>query len=112
MCSHSGAPVDFPPCILHRLFLIAGDWHGFSLRVRAPHFGLWCIGNLFCMGLFLKFFSYPPPFFGLDGTNHRLPASMHVDVLHCHLLLTLATMPVESLEYQLALLSFQQADGR
>jgi hypothetical protein len=29
-----GASVDGPPCIRHRPFFIAGDWHGFPLRVE------------------------------------------------------------------------------
>src|SRR4051794_33300423 len=41
-----GAPGDIPPCIRHRPFGIAGDWHEFRLLVRAPHRGLRCIGNL------------------------------------------------------------------
>jgi HD-GYP domain-containing protein (c-di-GMP phosphodiesterase class II) len=36
-----------------RSFGIAGDWHGLPLRVRAPHRGLRCIGDLLCMGLIL-----------------------------------------------------------
>jgi hypothetical protein len=46
-----GAPGDFPPCILHRPFVIAGDWHLLPLRVRAPHRVLRFMGNLLCMGL-------------------------------------------------------------
>src|SRR5438094_6002676 len=41
-----GAPGDGPPCIRHRPFGIAGARHEFPLRVRAPHRGVRCIGNL------------------------------------------------------------------
>src|SRR3954452_827293 len=41
-----GAPGDIPPCIRHRPFGIAGAWHDLRLRVRAPHRGLRCMGNL------------------------------------------------------------------
>jgi NADH dehydrogenase len=34
-----GAPVDFPPCIWQRPFVIAGDRHEFPRRVLAPHLG-------------------------------------------------------------------------
>jgi hypothetical protein len=46
----TGAPGDFPPCIRHRPFDIAGDWQADFLRVRAPQRGLRCIGSLLCMG--------------------------------------------------------------
>ena len=39
----------------------------------------------------------PPPW-GLDHAHHRLPASMHMDVLNRDLLLTLATMAVKRLD--------------
>jgi hypothetical protein len=48
-----GAPGDLPPCIRHGPFGIAGDWHGLPLRVRAPHRGLRCMGNLSRILLFL-----------------------------------------------------------
>jgi len=44
-------PVDFPPCIRHRPFGIAGDRHRLPLRVWAPHRRLRCNGNLLCIGL-------------------------------------------------------------
>jgi hypothetical protein len=53
-----GAPGESPPCIRHRPFFIAGDWHGLPRRVRARHRGARCIGK--CMGLFLRF-PYDPP---------------------------------------------------
>src|SRR5262245_1665339 len=57
-----GAPVDLPPCILHRPLAIAGDWQGLPiLFVRARHLGLRCMGNLLCMRLILRFCSPPPP---------------------------------------------------
>ena len=62
-----GAPGDAPPCIRQRPFAIAGDWHGVPLRVRAPQRGLRCMGNLLCMGLFLRFSCVPTP---------RLPPTM------------------------------------
>src|SRR6266567_4920414 len=48
-----GAPGDFPPCIRQRPFGIAGDRHWLPLRVRAPHRGLRCMGNVLCMGFIL-----------------------------------------------------------
>jgi len=36
------APVDMPPCILHRPFGIAADRQGVPLRVLAPHLGALC----------------------------------------------------------------------
>jgi hypothetical protein len=47
-----GAPGDFPPCIRQRPFGIAADRHWLPLRVRAPHRGLRCMGNLFGIGSF------------------------------------------------------------
>jgi hypothetical protein len=41
-----GAPGDGPPCIRQRPFGIAGDRHGFPIRVRAPQRGLRCMGDL------------------------------------------------------------------
>ena len=41
--------------------LTAGDRHGLPLRVRAPHRGLWCMGELLCMGLILISDHAPPP---------------------------------------------------
>ena len=48
-----GAPGDFPPCIRHRPFFIAGDWHKLPRLVRALHRDAWCICK--CMGLILRF---------------------------------------------------------
>ena len=90
-----GAPGDFPPCSLHRPFGIAGDWHRLPCLVRAPHRWLRCIGNLLCMGLILKFRGSPSPR-GPDHADDSLTAGMHVDVLHRHLLLALAAMPVQN----------------
>jgi hypothetical protein len=43
-----------PPCIRHRPLAIAPFRHGFPVRREyAPQRGLKCIGNLFCMELFL-----------------------------------------------------------
>ena len=55
------------PCILHRPFGIAGDWHADFLRVRTPRRGLRCIGNLLCMGLFCV----PRRDAGLNQSAHR-----------------------------------------
>ena len=93
-----GAPGDLPPCILQRLFGIAGDWHGFPLRVRAPQRGLWCMANLLCMGLILLLSVAPTPTPVFDRADHGLPSGVDVDMLHCNLLLTLATMLVEGIE--------------
>ena len=54
-----GAPGDIPPCIRQRPFGIAADRHGLPLLVRAPHRGLWCMGNLLRRGLFLRFPGLP-----------------------------------------------------
>src|ERR1051325_6924791 len=56
-----GAPGDSPPCIRQRPFGIPGDRQGLPRRVRAPHRGLRCMGNLLCMGLFLQFCPIPTP---------------------------------------------------
>ena len=55
------------------------------------------MGNLLRTGLFLRFRSIPSPW-SLDHAHHRLPASMHMDVLNRDLLLTLATMAVKRLD--------------
>jgi hypothetical protein len=89
-----GAPGDRPPCSRHRPFGIAGDRHPLPLLVRAPHRRLRCIGDLLCMGLILKFRGNPSPR-GPDHADDSLTAGMHVDVLHRHLLLALAAMPVQ-----------------
>ena len=52
------------------------------------------MGNLFCMGLILKFGAIPTPRC-LDNSDHRLPAGMDVDVFNRHLLLALAAVAVE-----------------
>ena len=58
------------------------------------------MGNLLCMGLFLKIIAIPTP--GLTGrgdhADHRLSTRMDVDVLDRDFLLTLAAMTVESFE--------------
>jgi hypothetical protein len=92
-----GAPGDIPPCIRQRPFGMLGDRHSFPLLVRAPHRSLRCIGNLFCLGLILCFQSAPSPG-GLDSADHRLPASVDMNVLHSDLLLGLAAVPVERIE--------------
>jgi hypothetical protein len=53
------------------------------------------MGDLLCMGLILQFRATPSPR-GLDHADDSLAAGMHVDVLHSHLLLALAAMPVQS----------------
>src|SRR6516165_12439216 len=85
-----GAPGDLPPCSRHRPFGIAGDWHWLPLVVLAPHRQLRCIGNLFCMGLILKFRGSPSPR-GPDHADDSLAPGMHGDVLHRHLLLALSS---------------------
>src|SRR3979411_551081 len=92
-----GAPGDAPPCIRQRPFVIAGEWHGVPVLVRARQRGLKCMGNLLCMGLYLRFRSIPTPRCP-DHADHRLPAGMHVDVLHHDPLLTLAAVAVERFE--------------
>ena len=49
----------------------------------------------FGRGLFLNFMDPPTP--GGDGTNNGLPALVNVDVLNSDVLLSLATMAVQSL---------------
>jgi len=95
----TGAPLPLaPPCILHRRFpRTAGDRHGVPLRVRAPHRGAWFIGDSsWRMGLFLRFLGVPSP--GVDRTDDRLSALVHVDVLDGHLLLAFTSMVIERLE--------------
>jgi hypothetical protein len=55
------------------------------------------MGNLPCMGLVLQFRAIPGPRHP-DHTHHRLTTGMHVNVLHRHLLLALATMAIQSFE--------------
>jgi hypothetical protein len=55
------------------------------------------MGNLFCMGLILRFRAFPTPR-RLDHPHHRLPAGMDVDMLHRDLLLALAAVAVERFE--------------
>ena len=49
------------------------------------------------MGLILQFRATPSPR-GPDHADDSLAARMHVDVLHSHLLLALAAIPVQSVE--------------
>src|SRR2546423_10213783 len=91
-----GAPLPAaPPCILHRRFpRTGGDWHGFPLRVWAPHRDAWFMGNVSrCMGLLLRFLTALTP--RGDSTYDRLSTSMDVDVLDGDALLTLAAVMVE-----------------
>ena len=91
-----GAPLPAaPPCILHRRFpRTGGDWHGFPLRVWAPHRDAWFMGNFSrCMGLLLRFLTALTP--RSDSTYDRLSAGMDVDVLDDDALLTLAAVTVE-----------------
>ena len=64
-CGHWRYPsvrrARLPPCIRQRPFTIVGDRHGLPVRVRAPQRGLRCMGNLLCMGLFLRFPATPTP---------------------------------------------------
>jgi hypothetical protein len=92
-----GAPGDVPPCIRHRPFFTAGDWHGLPRRVRAWHRDAWCMSHLLCMGLFLCFRCEPSPR-ALDVADYGLPAFVNVDVFDRHLLLALATVPIETFE--------------
>jgi len=69
-----GAPGDFPPCIRHRPFGIAGDRHGLPLLVFAPQRGDRCMGNGFSMGLSLISICHPTP--GLDRANDGLAAGV------------------------------------
>jgi hypothetical protein len=55
------------------------------------------MGNVLCMGLFLRFVAIPTPRC-FDSSDHRLPACMDVDMLDRYLLLALAAMLVEGVE--------------
>jgi len=55
------------------------------------------MGNLFCMGLILRFRVIPSPG-GLNRANHSLPAGMHMDVLDRDFLLTLASVAIECVQ--------------
>jgi hypothetical protein len=58
-----------------RPLVIAGDWQGVPARVRAWQRGLKCMGNLLCMGLFLRFRVIPsPPDAPTTPTTARPPA--------------------------------------
>jgi hypothetical protein len=52
-----GAPGGGPPCVRHLPFSIAGDWHGFPLRVLAPQRHARCTSK--SIGLILRFRSRP-----------------------------------------------------
>ncbi len=58
------------------------------------------MGNLLCMGLFLKIAAIPTPrLTGCgDHADHRLPAGMDMNVFDRDLLLALAAMTVEGFE--------------
>ena len=85
-----GAPGDFPPCIRHRPFGIAGDRHGLPLLVFAPQRGDRCMPKSFCIGL-LPFFARHPTS-GLHSADNGLPAGVDMDVLDRDLLLPLTTV--------------------
>jgi hypothetical protein len=53
------------------------------------------MGDGWCMGLFLRFFSCPAPL--VDRTDDGLAALIDVDMLHRHLLLALAAVPLQRL---------------
>jgi hypothetical protein len=53
--------IRLPPCIRHRPFAIAGDWHGDAALVRARQRGVRCMGTCFCEGLFLDIAAIPAP---------------------------------------------------
>ena len=71
-----------------------GDWHCIPVLVRAPHRRLRCMGNLLCMGLFLRICLMPSPRM-LHVANNRLPTCIDVDMLDRDLLLAFAAMAVE-----------------
>src|SRR5262245_33080840 len=56
------------------------------------------MGNLLCMGLFLRFTAIPSPRRSLDRPDDGLPARMDMDMLDGHLLLALTAMVVEGVE--------------
>jgi hypothetical protein len=60
------------------------------------------MGNLLCMGLFLRFRAIPTPQSftsrGADGADHRLTARVDVNVFDSDLLLALAAMAIERFE--------------
>jgi hypothetical protein len=72
---------------------IAGDWHGFPLRVIAPQRLARCISK--CMGLILRFGPYPTP---LHVANNGLSAFVDVDMFDGDLLLSFAAMSIQRFE--------------
>jgi hypothetical protein len=92
-----GAPLPgAPPCILQRDFpFTTGDWHSFPLGVRARHRSACFTRDPLCLGLFLIFMTPPTP--GGDSTYDGLSALVDVDVLNGDMLLSPATMAVQSL---------------
>ena len=72
------------------------------------------MGDLLCMGLFLKITAIPTPRLAGrrgDHAHHRLPARMDVDVFDRDLLLPLATMMVEGFEQDVMALGRDKAAG-
>ena len=96
-------PVLLPPCSLQRPLAIAGDSHGFPLRVFAPQRGHDCaMGSVVrqsgrrCVGLFFASFVTPSPSrFLRHGPDNGLPAFVDRDVLHRHLLLTAGSVSLQ-----------------
>ena len=77
-------------------FGIAGDWHWVWLLVRAPHRGLRCIGNLFCMGLFADFLISPTP--TGDVPDDSLTTLVDTHMLDRDLLLCASSVRLQRLE--------------
>ena len=74
-------------------FAIAGDWHGFPLRVFAPQRFARCISK--CMGLILRFSPHPTP---LHVADDGLSAFVDVNVFDGYLLLAFAAVAIQSLQ--------------
>ena len=77
----------------HLPFTIAGDWHGFPFRVRAPHLLARRMCN--CMGLILRFRPHPTP---LHIADNSLSAFVDVDVFNRYFLLSFATVSIEGFQ--------------
>ena len=87
-------PVDFPPCIRHLPFGIAGDRHGLPILVRAPQRGqdhasirrMRQLGTA-CVGFSARFAFTPSPRSWCDGSDNRLPSWINDNTLDNHPLL-------------------------
>lgn len=87
-----GGPVDFPPCIRHLPFVMAGDWQDLPFLVFAPH-RRESKNAGFAWGLFAFSISYPSPLAYI--AYDRLAALTDIDMLHGNSLLTFVPMSIQ-----------------